>query len=129
AAEDDEQRRRQERGRRAEAGPGAEEPGTQERRRRRREHRASERHEPSRPLSFAEEREGSRGEPVEERWLVEVAHAVQPEREPVAARPDLPGDLRVLAFPRIVEGRGTETGQKQEERERDRRRHRGRGAR
>ena len=129
AAEDDEQRRGQQRARRAEAGPWPEEAGAQERRRRGREHRAPERHEPRRPLAVAEEREGPRRQPVEEGRLVEVADAVQPEREPVAARPDLPGDLRVLAFPWIVERRGAETGQEQDERERDRRHHRDRGAR
>src|SRR6185295_13823501 len=69
---------------------------------------------------------GSRRKPVEEGRLVEIADAVQPEREPVTARQDLAGDLRVLAFPRIVERRGTETGQEQDERERDGRHHRDR---
>jgi hypothetical protein len=52
--------------------------------------------------------EGGRGQPVEQRRLVEVAHAVQPQREPAPAE-QLPGDLGVLALAGIVEGSAAET--------------------
>jgi hypothetical protein len=50
-------------------------------------------------------------QPVEQRRLVEVAHAIRTQRRPVAGRAQGFGDGRVKAFRRVEEGGGAEPEQ------------------
>src|SRR3990172_3518051 len=79
----------------------APEPGGEERHAEGRQGRPEAR----RPFRGAGEPEARRQEPVEQRGLVEVAHAVEVRRDPVPAEPHLAGNLGMHALGRIDEGR------------------------
>jgi hypothetical protein len=96
----------------------AEQPRPQPGRGRHREHGARHRRQPRRPLGDAPDLEGARLEQIEERRLVEVADAVEPQGEPAPRSPRLARDLGMLALARVIERRRAEAGQEQRQRQR-----------
>ena len=68
--------------------------------------------EPRRRLPRPQRPEGPRYQPVEQRGLVEVPHAVDMGRDPVAVAEHLPRDHGVEALRGIDEGRAAKAGKK-----------------